>query len=284
MLAECAGYLFLDSSLASNTLEIFLESRVVGVLRGGGTEFVGSIGEAALFFEDERELPVGGAVVGSTGLGLVGKVLAEIALGARQICVRFQQGYGSGKERRGIVRNTALRLGKDGVKIVPVLLVGQGGGEVDIAGGAAGIGGDGLAGEMLGLSVTAVAVAVEDGSEIDDGAIEARIELHGAAEERLNLRQRTLLHLQERGFGESSIGGTDLVDLLQGFAGFGLGATDDHGRLLVESHGFLETADVTGIELEREVEFVTHLAGERDSAAKNPNLSARSPRVSASWQ
>ncbi len=147
--------------------------------------------------------------------------------------------------------------------------MGQGGGEIDIAGGAVGFGGDGLAGETFGLGVMAVAVAVQDGSEIDEGAIEARIELHGTAQERLDLRQGTLLHLQESGFGERAIGLADLIDLLQGLAGFGLGAANEHGRLLVEAHGFLEAADVAGIQLQREVEFMAHLAGERDSAAKN---------------
>ena len=72
MLAECAGYLFLDSSLACDAFEIFFESRVGGVFGGGGAEFGGSIGAAALFFEDEGELPVGGGLGGRTRLGLAG--------------------------------------------------------------------------------------------------------------------------------------------------------------------------------------------------------------------
>ena len=175
-------------------------------------------------------------------------------------------------------------LGKGGVKIAPVLLVGAGAGEIDIAGGAVGIGGDGLAGEVLGLGVMAVAVAVEDGSEIDEGAVEARIELHGAAQHDLNFRQRTLLHLQEGGFGMGSVGGIDLVDLLERFASFGFGAADDGGGLLVESHGFLRQRRLRGSSWSERSSSWRIWRASGTPPPRIPNLSALSPRVSASWQ
>jgi len=153
-----------------------------------------------------------------------------------------------------------------------MLLVGEDGSEVGVASGAIGIGGDAEAGEVFGFGVTAVSVAGEDGRQVDDGTVEVRIELDGLTEMSLDLGQGTFLHLEERGFGKGSVGLTDLVDLAEGFASLGLGASDENGRLLVEAHGFLEATDAAGFELERDVEFVPHLAGERDSSAENSEL------------
>ncbi len=225
-----------------------------------------------MFFEDEAELPVSSGLSRGSCFGFAGEVLAEIALGTRQVSIGFEQGDGCEIERRSIIRNAALSLGECGIKLAPVLLMGERDGEIGITSNAIWIGGNADAGEVLCLSVAAVAVAGEDGSEIDNGAIEVRIELHGAAQVRLNFRQRTFLHLEKRGFGESSVGGIDLVNLLESFAGLGLGAADDCGRLLVEPHGFLETADVAGIELDCEIGFATHLAGEGNSTTEDSEL------------
>ena len=78
--------------------------------------------------------------------------------------------------------------------------------------------------------------------------------------------------MQESGFGVGSVGGVDLVDLLEHLASLGFGAADDGGGLLVESHGFLQAAEVVRIELQREVELVAHLAGQRNAAAEDSGL------------
>src|ERR1700687_3432121 len=112
------------ASSAGDALEILFEGRVAGAFRRGGAEFGGGIGEASLFFEDEAELPVGGGLGGRAGLGLLGKVPAEIALGTVEAGVGFQQGQGGGVERGGVVRKLALRLVEGGIQVASVLLVG----------------------------------------------------------------------------------------------------------------------------------------------------------------
>lgn len=215
---------------------------------------------------------MGGAVGGGSGFGLTGEVLAQVTLGSGKVGIGFKQDLGGGKQGRGIVGNVALGFGEGGVKVAPALLVSEDGSKVGVTSGAIWIGSDAETGEVFGFGVAAVSVAGEDGRQVDDGAVEVRIELDGLTEMSLDLGQGTFLHLEERGFGKGSVGLTDLVDLAEGFAGLGLGASDDGGRLLVEAHGFLEATDAAGLKLEREVELVAHLASERDSAAENSEL------------
>jgi hypothetical protein len=49
-------------------------------------------------------------------------------------------------------------------------------------------------------------------------------------------------------------------------------AADDGRGLLIESHGLFEGANAARVKLNRSVEFVPHLAGERNAAAEDSEL------------